>query len=67
MEAQGSTSSVPRWRGETGMVERSCALPCLQAFINRDDLDFSMVSQLPAVQEWELVENLGGQIEYPTQ
>eukprot|EP00887_Chlorella_sp_A99_P007810 scaffold20.g7810.t1 len=37
------------------------------AFINRDDLDFGMAGELPAVQEWELVENLGGQIEYPTQ
>lgn len=39
----------------------------LKVFINRDDLDFSTVADLPAVQEWELLENAGGQIEYPTQ
>lgn len=38
----------------------------LQVFINRDDLDFSTAGELPAVQEWDLLENLNGQIEYPT-
>lgn len=38
-----------------------------QAYINRDDLDFGAVADLPPVQEWELVENLQGQMEYPTQ
>jgi PITH domain len=39
----------------------------LRAYINRDDLDFSAVEDAPPVQEWELVENLRGDIEYPTQ
>lgn len=39
----------------------------LKAFINRDDLDFGTVSQLDPVQEWDLVENLNGTMEYPTQ
>jgi hypothetical protein len=38
----------------------------LKVFINRDDLDFSAAADLPAVQEWDLLENYGGQIEYPT-
>lgn len=38
-----------------------------QAFINRDDLDFAAATDLPAVQEWDLLENAGGQVEYPTQ
>lgn len=44
----------------------SCSAPH-QVFINRDDLDFSAAADLPAVQEWDLLENYGGQIEYPTQ
>ena len=36
-------------------------------FINRDDLDFATVAGMPAVQEWDLLENAAGQIEYPTQ
>ncbi len=39
----------------------------IQVYINRDDLDFATVADLPAVQEWELLENYSGQIEYPTQ
>lgn len=39
----------------------------LQVYANRDDLDFSAVADVPAVQEWELLENFDGQIEYPTQ
>lgn len=38
-----------------------------QAYINRDDLDFGMVESIAPVQEWDLVENGGGLIEYPTQ
>lgn len=38
----------------------------MRAFMNREDLDFSTANDLAAVQEWELVENLDGQIEYPT-
>lgn len=37
----------------------------LKVYINRDDLDFATVADLPAVQEWELLENYSGQIEYP--
>ena len=43
------------------------AAPSPQVFINRDDLDFRAAADLPAVQEWDLLENFGGQIEYPTQ
>ena len=39
----------------------------MRVFINREDLDFAAVADLPPVQEWELLENHGGQIEYPTQ
>ncbi|PSC71196.1 PITH domain-containing 1 [Micractinium conductrix] len=38
----------------------------LKVFINRDDLDFATVAGMPAVQEWDLLENAAGQIEYPT-
>ncbi|KDD71474.1 hypothetical protein H632_c4952p0, partial [Helicosporidium sp. ATCC 50920] len=38
----------------------------LKVYINRDDLDFSIVSELAPVQEWELRENLDGFMEYPT-
>lgn len=39
----------------------------LRVYINRDDLDFSTVSSLPPVQEWDLQDNTAGVIEYPTQ
>ncbi|GLI69848.1 hypothetical protein VaNZ11_014565 [Volvox africanus] len=41
----------------------------MRAYVNRDDLEFAAVSQLPAVQEWELVADGDprGGIEYPTQ
>lgn len=39
----------------------------LRVFINRDDLDFSSVQDLLPVQEWDLVENTRGDIEYPVQ
>ncbi|BDA48813.1 PITH domain-containing protein 1 [Coccomyxa sp. Obi] len=39
----------------------------LKAYVNRDDLDFSVVADLPPVQQWDLQENLTGHIEYPTQ
>jgi hypothetical protein len=39
----------------------------LKVFINRDDLDFSTVSDLVPVQEWDLVDNSDGTMEYPTQ
>ncbi|CAL5223627.1 g6169 [Coccomyxa viridis] len=39
----------------------------LKVYTNREDLDFSTVAQLPPVQQWDLQENLNGQIEYPTQ
>lgn len=55
-------------------VRQAKRLPCLprphdalQVFINRNDLDFSTVADLPAVQEWELLENADGMVEYPTQ
>jgi hypothetical protein len=39
----------------------------LRAYVNRDDLDFSLVADLPPVQQWDLQENHTGQMEYPTQ
>lgn len=37
-------------------------------FINRYDLDFGSVADMPAVQEWGLAEDNGrGILEYPTQ
>ena len=39
----------------------------MKAYTNREDLDFSTVAELPPVQQWDLQENLNGQIEYPTQ
>ncbi|MEW5307164.1 MAG: hypothetical protein WDW38_002231 [Sanguina aurantia] len=42
--------------------------PChLKAYINRDDIDFAVAADIPAVQSWDLQEDLRGQIEYPTQ
>ena len=38
----------------------------MKAYINREDLDFDTVAQLPALQKWTLQENLRGEIEYPT-
>ena len=38
----------------------------MKAYINREDLDFSTVAQLPPVQQWDLQDNLNGQLEYPT-
>lgn len=38
----------------------------MKAYINREDLDFDTVSHLPALQKWDLQENLRGEIEYPT-
>ena len=39
----------------------------MKAYINRDDLDFGMVADLPPLQKWDLQENLRGELEYPTQ
>jgi len=39
----------------------------LKVFTNRDDLDFGVAGQAQPVQEWDLVENLAGTMEYPTQ
>lgn len=39
----------------------------LKVYTNRDNLDFEAVSTLQPVQEWELIENRNGQMEYPTQ
>ena len=37
----------------------------LRLFANRDDLDFSVVGDMDPVQEWDLLENENGAIEYP--
>ncbi|XP_073386329.1 uncharacterized protein [Physcomitrium patens] len=38
----------------------------MRAFLNRDDIDFSQANDLTPVQEWELAENIRGELEYPT-
>lgn len=38
----------------------------MRAFINREDLDFSIVGAMSPVQEWELAENFQGELEYQT-
>lgn len=39
----------------------------LRAFTNRDDLDFGTAADTTPIQEWDLLENPRGEIEYPTQ
>ncbi|GLD98681.1 hypothetical protein PINS_up007398 [Pythium insidiosum] len=48
--------------GEDGAHPKSVKL-----FINREDIDFSNASELPAQQRLELVEDLAGEIDYPLQ
>ncbi|OVA08488.1 PITH domain [Macleaya cordata] len=38
----------------------------MRAFINRDGIDFSDAQSMQPVQEWDLVENLQGVLEYQT-
>lgn len=38
----------------------------VKAWINRDDIDFSIVEDLKPVQEWELAEDFRGEIKVPT-
>ncbi|KAL6296055.1 hypothetical protein ACE6H2_004197 [Prunus campanulata] len=38
----------------------------MRAFINRDGIDFSDVQGMQAIQEWDLVENFQGVLEYQT-
>eukprot|EP00249_Psilotum_nudum_P032593 c48335_g1_i1 orf=178-786(+) len=38
----------------------------MRAFINRDDIDFSNVRDLIPIQEWDIAENLHGELEYQT-
>ena len=38
----------------------------VRAFLNRDDIDFSNVEDIPAVQEWDLIEDRDGVLEYQT-
>ncbi|CAI5511946.1 unnamed protein product [Closterium sp. Naga37s-1] len=38
----------------------------MRVFTNREDIDFSVVNDLTAVQEWDLTENLQGELEYTT-
>ncbi|EPS59316.1 hypothetical protein M569_15492, partial [Genlisea aurea] len=38
----------------------------MRAFINRDGIDFSDAHSMQPVQEWDLVENLQGLLEYQT-
>eukprot|EP00475_Leptophrys_vorax_P038015 TRINITY_DN66284_c0_g1_i1.p1 TRINITY_DN66284_c0_g1~~TRINITY_DN66284_c0_g1_i1.p1 ORF type:complete len:210 (+),score=24.84 TRINITY_DN66284_c0_g1_i1:142-771(+) len=43
-----------------------CSPARMRAFINREDIDFSIVNDLTPTQEWTLTENLGGELEYTT-
>lgn len=38
----------------------------LKVFVNREDIDFTNAHDVPATQEWELAENVRGEIEYQT-
>ncbi|XP_057813482.1 uncharacterized protein LOC131027440 isoform X1 [Cryptomeria japonica] len=38
----------------------------LRAFINREGIDFSDAQEITPVQEWELAENVNGELEYQT-
>nr|ABK26072.1 unknown [Picea sitchensis] len=38
----------------------------MRAFINRDSIDFSDAQEITPVQEWELAENVQGELEYQT-
>lgn len=38
----------------------------MKVYVNRDDLDFGTVAELPPQQKWDLQENLRGEIEYTT-
>jgi hypothetical protein len=38
----------------------------MRAFINRDDVDFSLAAELTPVQEWSLVEDATASVEYAT-
>ncbi|KAL6070721.1 PITH domain-containing protein [Balamuthia mandrillaris] len=38
----------------------------MKAWINRDDIDFANAEEVKPAQEWELHENMNGEIEYPT-
>lgn len=48
-----------------GLGEDGSAPSLLRMFINRNDLDFTCVESMEPVQEWELLENHQGLIEYP--
>ena len=39
----------------------------LRVFVNRDDLDFAGAAAMAPTQEWDLLENPHGTVEYPTQ
>lgn len=38
----------------------------MRAFVNRDGIDFTDAQSMQAIQEWDLVENLQGVLEYQT-
>jgi hypothetical protein len=54
--------------GGSGARNDNTAPATLRAFVNRDDLDFAAVRDLPPTQEWDLQPdgNARGLIEYPT-
>jgi hypothetical protein len=54
--------------GEQQQQQNNSAPKKLRAFVNRDDLDFQAVRDLPPTQEWDLQAdgNSRGLIEYPT-
>lgn len=38
----------------------------MKIFTNRDDIDFTNVKEIKPIQEWDLSEDIQGQLEYPT-
>ena len=48
-----------------GLGEDCSAPSHLRAFTNRDDLDFAAMETMQPVQEWDLLDNHQGLIEYP--
>jgi len=48
-----------------GLGPDGSAPSSLRMFINRNDLDFSVVHDATPVQEWDLLENFAGDVEYP--
>lgn len=63
LTARGGGSSEARADGR----HRAAASPAhLKVYLNREDVDFGNAGDLPAVQQWDLVEDRRGEVEYQT-